>query len=323
LLTLSYNASGFPRPFPRTLSGWHTIQFTWPELVRNAIKVGKPDWYHVVRHGIASLHEMLFRRHLIFANLTSTTSGELARSAVYEWLDPSEKGAISYFLALTATSLLAERLVNLPWLVHLAVFRHMLPRIVTSGSRRPGLVGYDSLRHAYVFECKGRTNGITKRLLSNAKRQARAVRTVGGSRPSARIVSAAYFAGGVFRASWLDPIKEGTVEFDLDLPPDKAVPDFYSPFLALLNAPEAQVTTRLVQGEEVKVARIPTTNDFVGLSSAMLASQGSFESAASYARESKPISDEKRALGMDGTYVELGPEWAPLLMFKQPEDRSA
>src|SRR5687767_4042942 len=119
---LHYNATNFPAALGASLKGSKTVSFPWEELVWAAISVGRAELFHILRHGPFSAFEIIYRAAIVYANLRETGTGELARSKAYEGLDPSEKGAISYFMGLTLAKLLSEKLLDVPWLMHLDVY---------------------------------------------------------------------------------------------------------------------------------------------------------------------------------------------------------
>ena len=135
---LTYYAKNFPASYGALLSGTNSLNFGWPELLWAAISVGRGELLHLLRHGAFSEFEMAYRAAILFANLRETGSGDLERSAAYRGLDPSEKGAISYFMGLTVAKLFADRLLNVPWLMHLDVYRKKLSPI--HGAAKPDLV---------------------------------------------------------------------------------------------------------------------------------------------------------------------------------------
>ncbi len=112
---------------------------------------------HIFRYGQFSLFEITYRSALIYANLCDDGAGRIKRSEAYDGLDPSEKGAVSYFLGLTLAKAFAERELDVPWLMHLDVYRKELAPVL-SGQSRPDLVGQTTGGSWVVIEAKGRTS---------------------------------------------------------------------------------------------------------------------------------------------------------------------
>lgn len=138
-------------------NGGRQIEVTWDDILWAAVTVGRPNRNYVFRHGDASRYEALFRWSLIRMALEQS-GHRLRRTNAARTLDPSEKGAVNYFLGMTFCKLFAAKLLNTPWLLHLDVFGPQLNPILTSRSR-PDLVGMEhGASRWHAFECKGRTS---------------------------------------------------------------------------------------------------------------------------------------------------------------------
>jgi len=96
------------------LSGQQAQACSWARIVHSAATVGRANTAHVMQHGGYSWLELVYRVTMVLANLKEATSGQLVSTAAYRTLDPSEKGAVSYFLGLTVAELLAGRRLRVP-----------------------------------------------------------------------------------------------------------------------------------------------------------------------------------------------------------------
>ena len=76
----------------------------------------------MVAHGESSLYEAIYRLLIVRANLKEA-GGYLEKTNSFKGLDPSEKGAVSYFLGLASAKLFSARLLGVPYLMHLAVYQ--------------------------------------------------------------------------------------------------------------------------------------------------------------------------------------------------------
>ena len=128
----------------------------------------------------------------------------MRRTAAASTLDPTEKGAVSYFLGLAICKLFAARLLGTPWLLHLDVYRPAL-NAVLSGRSRPDLIGQMTSGEWIAFECKGRVSPPDQGAKDKAKAQALRVLTIGGQAPALRIGGVAYFEKEILRFFWKDP----------------------------------------------------------------------------------------------------------------------
>lgn len=230
--SINYIANGFPGPFA-AVNGTHTINVTWPFLIRSAISVGRAELIHIVQHGEYSLFEIVYRAAMIFANLRQDEAGQITRSEAYDGLDPSEKGAISYFVGLTIAKAFAELTLNVPWLMHLDVYRDEL-KVALAGQSRPDLVGLTADGKWVAIEAKGRTNSFEMGALNNAKSQAQMLSTIGGEEPALRVGMVTHFGDGrlQFRAS--DPPRdESRNRVELPLNRGRLIEGYYRPFVSV------------------------------------------------------------------------------------------
>ena len=295
------------------------MDVAWSELVWAAISVGRAGMRQILRFGIYSVFEIVYRTALVYANLRETPSGYLTRSDAYNALDPSEKGAVSYFLGLTASKLFAERCLQVPWLLHLDVYRARLGAVLRPGRSKPDLIGRDSNGNWVVVESKGRTNGFDEDALAKAKAQARRVRTISGSSPRFRVGMQAYFESSQLRLAIDDPDREedGAL-LDLPITPEMINHEYYQPFRAWLDRGDR--VERIPVGNRVYVVRVEPALDFaVGLAEERYS--GAPTAAGANAEEIVQRRVEDQFAGTDGVLVQLGPGWSSERMRQQPEDR--
>ena len=231
-----YEATGFPSEYGTLTASAPLLDASWPEIVHAAITVGRSGWRDVFQHGEHSVFEMVYRAFIVYANLAGGVSSGLYKTAANTGLDASEKSAISYFLGLAFTKLMAERLLDVHWVMHLDVYAERLGVILARehGLRRPDLLGRDGTGRWYVFEAKGRTNSITSRDLANAKDQADVSMTIGGAVPHLCVASITHFRRRGLEVYWADP-EAGRKSFDINVSEIDFFKDYYGRFVALVK----------------------------------------------------------------------------------------
>jgi hypothetical protein len=208
-LRIDYVSEGFQVSAP-VANGPATLSTTWDELLESALTVGRPNRQYVFQYGQPSVYEALFRLSLVRMALeqSSPNATRLSRTTAARTLDPSEKGAINYFLGLAICKLFADKLLNVPWLLHLDVFRPMLNPVLT-GRSRPDLVGQSTNGNWVVLECKGRISTPTSDAKNKAKLQAQRLVSVNGASPAMHVGGIAHFRNDVFQFYWRDPAADG------------------------------------------------------------------------------------------------------------------
>lgn len=153
------------------------------------------------------MYEALFRLSLVRMALEQSgpRAWRLNRTETAKTLDPSEKGAVNYFLGIIMCKLFSAKLLDAPWVLHLDVFRPQLnPRILT-GRSRPDLVGQTSSGDWVALESKGRISPASPEAKDKAKEQAIRLISVNGASPSLHIGAVTYFRSDVLQFFWRDP----------------------------------------------------------------------------------------------------------------------
>lgn len=248
MLRIDYESENFPPGNP-ALVGHGVLETSWDELLWAAITVGRPNRQYVFRHGESSFYEALFRLSLV--RMAIEQSGPMAyrlrRTAAAKTLDPTEKGAVSYFLGMNLCKLFAAKLLDAPWLLHLDVFRPDLD-IQLTGRSRPDLVGEITSGGWLAMEAKGRVSAPNADAKAKAKQQAtRCVRT-DRVPPTYQIGGITYFKGDVLRFFWRDPPPQGEppnpIPFAFD---DQVWEHYYSPALALIRSAPDQFKQSLTE----------------------------------------------------------------------------
>jgi hypothetical protein len=237
-IRILYESEGFAKTVP---NGTGQLDVSWSELLHAAITVGRPNRQDVFAHGASSNYEAIFRWSLIRMALEQNgpRGTRLLRTDAFRTLDPSEKGAVSYFLGLVVAKLFASKLLNAPWLMHLDVYR---PRLnpVLKGRSRPDLVGQTKSGDWIALECKGRLSKPGATAKDKAKEQARRVISVGGAVPIHAIGAITYFVGDSLQFFWRDPEPDPKTKYPIRIERDDACwRHYYRPALDLLRAHRA------------------------------------------------------------------------------------
>ncbi len=236
-LQIPYQTEAFPAG--TVANGTSYLSVTWDDVLWAAVTVGRPNRHYVFRHGDASRYEAVFRWSLVRMALEQSgpVGYRLRRTSAAKTLDPTEKGAVNYFLGMTLCKLFAAKLLNTPWVLHLDVFR---PRVnpVLTGRSRPDLVGKESgtsLWHA--FECKGRISPPDSSVKGKAKDQALRLVSVNGTPCSLHVGAITHFKNDVLQFYWRDPAPEERNRIEVPFTED-AWRYYYSPVVQMITDPD-------------------------------------------------------------------------------------
>lgn len=254
-LKLQYESEDFPAT-SGVSNGFDELATSWNELLWAAVTVGRPNRQYVFRHGDASSYEALFRWSLMRMALEqrSPTAYRLRRTDAARTLDPTEKGAVSYFLGMTIAKLFCDRLLNCPWMMHLDVFRPML-NTALAGRSRPDLVGEANNGDWVAIESKGRVSAPNADAKDKAKAQAERLLSVNGLAPALNIGAITYFRNDVLHFFWRDP-RAG--EREPPNPMELSVDDsdwqhYYRPVLEIIHSRPEDFKTMLTQPLAVRL----------------------------------------------------------------------
>lgn len=212
--------------------GKYRLATNWDEILWAAITVGRPNIFHVFRHGNASLHEARFRWSMVRMALQQRgqTGQKVIRTDLFKRMDPTEKGAVNYFLGLILSKLFSAKLLDAPWTIHLDVFRSWLAPGLLTGRSRPDMVAKsDVTGQWHAFECKGRASTPGEEEKRKAKAQARRLVSVGGSTCQLHVGCITFFRNDTIEFYWRDP--EPDQDNGMELPETPAMwRAYYEPF---------------------------------------------------------------------------------------------
>ena len=251
------------------------------------------------------------------------------RSARYARLDPSEKGAVSFFLGQAQAKLFAHDFFRVSRLVHYDSYlaHRGRPRRKT----RPDFIGFYGRHVSIGVEAKGRSQGFGRKLVTNAKKQASSLPVIVGYPTSATYVHVAHFDRDQWCAYLEDPPRQRRVPV---VDPAILTLVYYLPIVNAIRAREPQ-TRSLEQAEgsylrayfaevdmylsvRADVADLIPSDELAAFPSADKGATASLydlvlELDMERLDQGKGVSlqDNGRAfLGDDGIAVQLGPSWA-------------
>jgi hypothetical protein len=252
--TIEYQHDDFP---PGTLPTYeYQLDVTWHELLWAAVTVGRPDLYHVFRHGRASLYEAIFRWSMVRMALEQygPRGSRLHRTDAFKAMDPTEKGAVNYFLGLVVCKLFSARRLNAPWTLHLDIWRNTQGVRLLSGRSRPDMIAQStSTADWYAFECKGRASIPGNSEKQRAKDQARRIVSVGGTNCSLHVGAITYYRSDILQFYWRDPEPKNREPVRIPEPAEEWG-EYYRPFIEVyrnFGGAGAPITSSSVRIEDL------------------------------------------------------------------------
>lgn len=257
MLKIPFESRHFP-PQSSVQNGIRTLNFDWNDLLWSALTIGRPNLHYVFQHGLASRYEAVFRLSLVRMALHQpNNSNILKRSEAVKSLDPSEKGAIHYFLGMLCCKLFADKCLHTPWLLHLDVFRPSLNPVL-QGRSRPDLIGQSMSGDWVVLESKGRSSEPDSKAKERAKYQATRCLQIGSSQVNCHIGAASFFRDDTLHFYWEDPKPEDSgddfsPQFTLDVD-DSLWRHHYSSILGIISSTSGVLKTRQGKADDEFIA---------------------------------------------------------------------
>lgn len=322
---ISYEPVGFARHRGPGLSRPGSIQVSWEDLVWSAVTVGKPGAAHLLTHRWHSIADIIARAHSVYANLrTSGPHGtSLVRSSHYDGLDPTEKGAASYFLGMSVAKLWCSRMLDVPWLFHVSMCETLGYRTRIFGRSEPDLVGLDSGGRWVVAEAKGRSGASDPSVMRKAKNQTRRLRQINGDFPNLRVATQTYFAPDLSIVVH-DPDEYDDDARDLNFDVHNTWRRYYSVVTSLADT--SLRVTRLEDNDYVTVS-VPEVGVTLGLRTGVIRALRSRtepsllqEEGSSFA-ELSTLRLDGFSVYPDGLAVRLDQRWAETRMQLEPTER--
>lgn len=324
--TISYIASNFGRRYGSTLQGYNTLTISWSDIIWASISVGKLDLADVFGHHIFSFREHQMKYYLVYANLMQNSKA-ICRTTLYDSLDSTEKGSISYFVGMMCAKLVGTFLLGTPWLVHLEKLKKYY-NIGVLGRHRPDLVGQDKQGNWVVVEAKGRTNAFSQNALNKAKQQTRSLRNISGQVPSLRVATESYFnsySPPNLSMVICDPEEHDEQAEDATIDTAQLTSVYYRPFSVLPTIATREIETLnrkfwIYDDEEFGVS-IGIDNEVLEIISAHKLTQNDLAQITQGVETFIQFEEENLRLYPDGLVVGCNERWSEETMNLEPQER--
>lgn len=185
------------------VDGVYSLEVSMAEIIRACLNSGKGDNPKNVTNEVdfrTSLIKLMLEEKIIGKkNSRGTVVCKIKRfvlSEVFCNLDPSEKGAVSFFFGMAIAGVVAQEYFKIAWLLHYDLYRRRYHIPHTQGEK-PDLLGPErgDDNKWHIFEAKGRSSGFDKKAMEHAKMQKRKASLVNGGEIKSANVVQSYFKG--------------------------------------------------------------------------------------------------------------------------------
>lgn len=242
------------------------------DLAKSVVTVGHLNWNNTLSMGFYKIGELILKT---LAHV-ETKNNFLQLTNLFWNLEKTEKMTVSYQLGMGLTKAVTEKLLNIPWLIHLGHYHgnveyrrtgHNLSKLILYHSRnyfrKPDLIGFDSEALPHVFEAKGLSTQYDKGAIQDAIDQVSQVHSINGIRPETRVACCFNLSSHPITAQIVDPnekLRKG-IKFEINI--TEMFNNYYSMFLF----DDSWVETKIIQlfDRKFKIRAIGAPNIYIGI----------------------------------------------------------
>ena len=284
----------------------HNYTFTPAEVLRAAIVAGYWDEY-----GIPSMEFRRWRAAAIRMAVRST-GGALVRPPEWDQLDSSEKATITSLLGVVTTKLLAEKILNAPYLLFLDVHFDLI-RKKDAPKLRPDFIGlapHGAGWRYFSIEAKGRER-FSQTTLDKGKEQAKSLGKVDGTKVAAHVVCYTTMPHGKLAARFHDPIPDDGELHEALAVKAEGLSGYYRSLSALLDVRDGTEQRKAtIWRDNIYVTPIPELNAAIGIHPLALESMNSPDRLLAVLPQLAKLSQKSEGvIGLDGIVVIPSRSW--------------
>jgi len=167
--------------------GDKSFEFSEQELLWASLTVGAPSLAVAIQN-IRDSPAFALHKWFAIRSVVKIKDQELRLVPSYKNLDQSEKVVLSYWAGMIFAKLVAEKILDVPWVAHARLLKKQkrLGVIPSTTKSLPDLIGLDPSKEWHVLEAKGLQRKPTPDQKILYKQQAERIGTVDGKKPKTR-----------------------------------------------------------------------------------------------------------------------------------------
>lgn len=245
------------------LNADHAMNINKYDIARGIISIGKTHWSQQFRDPIRTIND--FVHQWTGLNTYVQLRPKLCLDPSFLLLDGSDKNNKSYNIGMGVTRIVAERILNIPYLNHVdALVSEGIIKLTAGSKERGDLAGMDKYGKWHVLEAKGRSTSPTKAMRTKAKAQAERITTINGISPETKGYCLSYLSIKGSKIELVDPDDLPDAPTGLEVDPDRFIKSYYDhifkPFYGL--PPDAST---VVNRTNYNLYDLPDTDLFIGI----------------------------------------------------------
>ena len=169
------------------ITGDKPFEFSEQELLWASLTVGAPS-LSVALKNIRDSPAFALHKWFAIRSVVEIKDQELRLVPSYKNLDQSEKVVLSYWTGMIVAKLVAEKVLDVPWMAHARLLKkqNRLEVVPPTTKSLPDLVGLDRSKEWHVLEAKGLQRKPTSDQKIHFKQQAERIGTIDTKKPATR-----------------------------------------------------------------------------------------------------------------------------------------
>ena len=251
---INYQSTGYTNNHIHINSnGIQSIRCRKLDLYRAMVTVGNPSF--ISRQKIrdfglsrAIYNSIIEKVGTVWENIESDRTG-MRLHPIYHSHVSDKKRIVSYNLGMAFAKFYAEKLLDIPNLIHVESLKELGAinfHAITGRGREPDLVGQCTNGNWHVFEAKGMSQNNLNTQIASAKQQVQRVASIQGISPETLNACATYFNDREILTYLQDP--ESKNEKIIHVNREKFVDSFYKPLFLMGDAINKQFKLRREDG---------------------------------------------------------------------------
>lgn len=251
---INYQSTGYTNNHIHINSnGIQSIRCRKLDLYRAMVTVGNPSFISrqkIRDFGLARAiyNSVIEKVGTVWENIESDRTG-MRLHPIYHSHVSDKKRIVSYNLGMAFAKFYAEKLLDIPNLIHVESLKELGAinfHATTGRGREPDLVGQCTNGNWHVFEAKGMSKNNLNTQIASAKQQVQRVASIQGVIPETLNACATYFNDREILTYLQDP--ESKNEKVIHVNREKFVDSFYKPLFLISDAIDKQLELRREDG---------------------------------------------------------------------------
>jgi len=186
---------------------------------------------------------------IVFENIESNRNG-MRLHPIYHRHVSDKKRIVSYNLGMAFAKFYAEKLLDIPSLVHVESLKKMgaieFVDPEKGGGREPDLIGQCTNGDWHVFEAKGMSNNQLNAKILDAKEQVQRIESINGVLPKTLNACATYFNNNRILTFLADPVSEKEKRYEIKR--EQFIDSSYKPVFLFEDALDKKLELKVEDG---------------------------------------------------------------------------